>query len=152
MKIQCSKVSTTPLRQWGFRQCLPFSWTTLRGKHCRHPIAVIGVVDTFGLFLELAIICCASKSDHTFTLTTILYTTDLQNTGREFSMLFSKGDSDVVMILYNSEHQGKSCANLNFPFQNWRSGFCFSFWKTKENISSADSQVTQNRGRQFLKK
>ena len=36
-----------PLRQWGFRQCLPFSWTTLRGKHCRHPIAVMGVVDTF---------------------------------------------------------------------------------------------------------
>jgi hypothetical protein len=30
------------------RQCLPFSWTTLRGKHCRHPIAVMGVVDTFG--------------------------------------------------------------------------------------------------------
>ena len=21
-------VSTTPLRKWGFRQCLPFSWTT----------------------------------------------------------------------------------------------------------------------------
>jgi hypothetical protein len=35
--------------QWGFRQCLPFSWTTLRGKHCQHPIAVMGVVDTFGL-------------------------------------------------------------------------------------------------------
>ena len=30
-----------------FWQCLPFSWTTLRGKHCRHPIAVMGVVDTF---------------------------------------------------------------------------------------------------------
>ena len=30
-------VSTTPLRQWGFRQCLSFSWTTLRGKHCGHP-------------------------------------------------------------------------------------------------------------------
>ena len=44
-----SNVSTTPLRQWGFRQCLPFSWTTLRGKHCRHPIAVMGVVDTFEL-------------------------------------------------------------------------------------------------------
>ena len=29
-------ISTTPLRQRGFRQCLPFSWTTLRGKHCRH--------------------------------------------------------------------------------------------------------------------
>ena len=41
-------VSTTPLRQWGFQQCLPFSWTTLRGNHCRHPIAVMGVVDTFG--------------------------------------------------------------------------------------------------------
>ena len=40
-------VSTTPLRQWGFRQCLPFSWTTLRGKRCWHPIAVMGVVDTF---------------------------------------------------------------------------------------------------------
>ena len=26
---------------------LPFSWTTLRGKHCRHTIAVMGVVDTF---------------------------------------------------------------------------------------------------------
>ena len=34
-------ISTTPLRQWGFWQCLLFSWTTLRGKHCRHPIAVI---------------------------------------------------------------------------------------------------------------
>ena len=33
----------------GFRQCLPFSWTTLRGKHCRHSIAIMGVVDTFGL-------------------------------------------------------------------------------------------------------
>ena len=41
-------ISTTPLRQWGFQQCLPFSWITLRGKHCRHPIAVIVVVDTFG--------------------------------------------------------------------------------------------------------
>ena len=40
-------VSTTPLRQWGFRQCLPFSWTTLRGKHCQHPIAIMGVIDTF---------------------------------------------------------------------------------------------------------
>ncbi len=48
-KLHCPNVSTTPLRQWGFRQCLPFSWTTLRGKHCRHPIAVMGVVDTFGL-------------------------------------------------------------------------------------------------------
>ena len=46
--LRSPKVSTTPLRQWGFRQYLPFSWTTLRGKHCWHPIAIIGVVDTFG--------------------------------------------------------------------------------------------------------
>ena len=44
---QGSNVSTTPLWQWGFRQCLPFSWTTLRGKNCWDPIAVMGVVDTF---------------------------------------------------------------------------------------------------------
>ena len=36
-------VSTTPLPQWGFWQCVPFSWTTLRRKHWRHPIA-----DMFG--------------------------------------------------------------------------------------------------------
>ena len=36
-----SNVFTTPLRQWGFRQCLPLSWTTLRRKHCRHPIAIL---------------------------------------------------------------------------------------------------------------
>ena len=40
--------STSPLWQWGFRQCLPFSWKTLRGKHCPHPIAVMGVVEMFG--------------------------------------------------------------------------------------------------------
>ena len=45
--LHCLNVSTTPLPQWGFRQCLPFSLTTLRGKHCRHPIAVTGLVDTF---------------------------------------------------------------------------------------------------------
>jgi hypothetical protein len=46
-------VFTTPLRQWRFWQCLPFSWTILKGKHCRHPIAIMGVVelvDTFGLY------------------------------------------------------------------------------------------------------
>ena len=33
-------VSTNPLQQCCFQQCLPFSWTTLRGKHYWHPIAV----------------------------------------------------------------------------------------------------------------
>ena len=36
-----------PIMAMGFWQCLPFSWTTLIGKHCRHPIAVMGDVDTF---------------------------------------------------------------------------------------------------------
>ena len=42
-------VSRTPLWQQSFRQCLPVSWTILRGKYCRHPIVVMGVVDKFGL-------------------------------------------------------------------------------------------------------
>ena len=36
-----------PLQWWGFQQCLSFSWTTQRYKHFRHPIAIMGVVDTF---------------------------------------------------------------------------------------------------------
>ena len=32
--ILTGSVSTTPLWQWGFRQCLPFSWKRLKGKHC----------------------------------------------------------------------------------------------------------------------
>ena len=55
-------VSTTPLRQWGFRQCLPFSWTTLRGKHCRHLIAVMGVVDMFGLCFDSSIVVTVHNS------------------------------------------------------------------------------------------
>ena len=51
---QRPKVSTTPLWPWGFRQCLLFSWTTIKGKHCRHPIAIMGVVDTFGLCLVIS--------------------------------------------------------------------------------------------------
>ena len=47
MKWKCPNVSKIPLLQWGFQQCLPFSWTTLRGKLSRHPIAVVGVVDMF---------------------------------------------------------------------------------------------------------
>ena len=45
--IPSSNVSTTPFQQWGFRQCLPVSWTPLRDKLCRHPIAVMGVVDVW---------------------------------------------------------------------------------------------------------
>ena len=45
--IHSPNIPTTPLRQWGFRQCSSFSWKKLRGKHCRHPITAMGVVDTF---------------------------------------------------------------------------------------------------------
>ena len=47
MNIPGQNVSTTLLWQWGFWLCLLFSWTTLRGKHCWHPIAIMGVVDKF---------------------------------------------------------------------------------------------------------
>ena len=46
-KLQIRSVSATQLWQWVFWHCLPFSWTTLRGKHCQHPIAVMGW-DMFG--------------------------------------------------------------------------------------------------------
>ena len=42
------RAQTYPLRQWDFRQCFSFSWTTLKDKHCRHSIAVMGFVDMFG--------------------------------------------------------------------------------------------------------
>ena len=47
---QGPNISTTPLQQWGFPQCLPFSWTTLRGKHYRLLIAIMEVVDMFWHF------------------------------------------------------------------------------------------------------
>ena len=56
MKSKCSlgpNESTTPLRQWSFRQCLSFSWTTLRGKHFRKLHCRNGVVDMFGPKLHL---------------------------------------------------------------------------------------------------
>ena len=33
------KWSTTPLRQWGFRQSLPISWTILKSDHVEKPVA-----------------------------------------------------------------------------------------------------------------
>ena len=42
-------VPTSHIMEMGCRQCLPFSLTTLRIKHCQHPIAVMRLVDTFGL-------------------------------------------------------------------------------------------------------
>ena len=49
-EAEFTRMYLQPHYGWGFRQCLPFSWTTLTGKHCRHPIAVLGVVDMLGLY------------------------------------------------------------------------------------------------------
>ena len=47
-RLECIYYPNTTM---GFCQCLPFSWTTLTGKHSWHPIAMMGIVDTFGLGL-----------------------------------------------------------------------------------------------------
>ena len=62
-----------PIMAMGLSKCLPFSWTTLRGKHYLHPIAIMGVVYTFGqrvakdytanvLSAEIADECLQTKS------------------------------------------------------------------------------------------
>ena len=43
-----------PSMAMGFLAMFNLHWITLRGKHCRHPIAVMGVVDTFGLCVPAA--------------------------------------------------------------------------------------------------
>jgi hypothetical protein len=70
LRLPCPNVSTTPLRQWSFRQCLPFSWTTLRGKHCRHPI------DTFGPSVW---ICKKMSYDYKHLMGNLILTTSLWN-------------------------------------------------------------------------
>ena len=37
-----------PIMAMEFLAMFTFSWTTLRGKHCQHPIAVMGVVIPLG--------------------------------------------------------------------------------------------------------
>ena len=37
-----------PITTMGFSAMFTFQLDTLRGKNCRHPIAVMGVVDMFG--------------------------------------------------------------------------------------------------------
>ena len=41
------KLFVSNLEQVNGTKLYTFSWTTLRDKHCRYPIAVMGVVDTF---------------------------------------------------------------------------------------------------------
>ena len=45
----CPNVSTTPITAMGYRQCLPLSVVQLKGKHCRHPIAIMEVANAFQL-------------------------------------------------------------------------------------------------------
>ena len=48
----CPNVSITPIMAMGCRQCLPF-----RDKHCQHPIAVMGVIDTFKQYIVDVLWC-----------------------------------------------------------------------------------------------
>ena len=52
LQCQLAVTCSLPLWQWGFRQCLPFIWKTLRGKHCRQHIAVMRVVDTIEQYVN----------------------------------------------------------------------------------------------------
>ena len=100
------KVSTTPLRllgfrQWGFWQCLLFSWTTLRDKHCRHPITVMGVVDTFRtnhfLHFCLAFFILSSRTKDNLTQR-------CQNNLQTFNVVsfsFSKNMCIIILFLIN---------------------------------------------------
>ena len=54
--MYCPNISTTPLQQWGFQQCLPFSWTTLKDRYCRRPIAVMGRMVVLSRFLSVFIV------------------------------------------------------------------------------------------------
>ena len=51
----CWKAFSTPIMTWGRWQCLAFSCSTLRDKHCQRPIAVIGIAHAFEHCLKLAI-------------------------------------------------------------------------------------------------
>ena len=90
-----SNVSTTPLWQWVFWQCLPFSWPTLRDKHCRHPIAVIEVVDTFG---------------HSYWATSDKYPSN------HFQQLSEEGLSMLVTWICISDGLYDHSANRHMPF------------------------------------
>ena len=78
-----------------FWQCLPFSWTTLRGKHLRHPIAVIEVVDTFG---------------HSYWATSDKYPSN------HFQQLSEEGLSMLVTWICISDGLYDHSANRHMPF------------------------------------
>ena len=100
----CLNVSTTPLQQWGFWQCLPFSLTTLRRNHCWHPIAVMGFVDISGILFSVW-----DKS---------------HNPGANWSKLEHKQTTFVHMQSFI-----KGQTKLKFFFSSWR-----FFQKTNKRI------------------
>ena len=54
-KCECLNVSTTPITAMGCQQYLSLSVVQLKGKHCRKPHCCNGVVDMFGLGIELGL-------------------------------------------------------------------------------------------------
>ena len=113
----CPNVFTTPLRQWGFRQCLPFSWTTLRDKHCRHPIAVMGVVDMFGLDLFWFVLT------HSDQLKFVLICSDL------FRSVLICSDMFQFILIHSDPFQSNRSL---IPYQFQSVSLCSNpFWSTR---------------------
>ena len=108
-------VSTTPLRQWGFQQCLPFSWTTLRGKHCWHPIAVMGVVDLFGPNIRF----CFIKRPHHMTLLKGLW--PQQATATKYTQISST--AHLKFLEYVNIASFCACSKMHIKQMFWQ--FCF---------------------------
>ena len=76
-----------PITAMGFWQCLPFSWTLLRGKHCWHPIAIMGVVDI-----------CSGSTSLNLTLQLILY--NLAYTAQMYLQLpLRQWDAGIVYLI-----------------------------------------------------
>ena len=104
-KIRYSpNISTTPLWQWGFRQCLPYNQTALRGKHCGHPIAVMGVVDTFRHKFGPTLQTHPCNENRVFTVQYFL---------KEKKKLFSSTGNPVMktgFFLCGNTTQGKPCS------------------------------------------
>ena len=100
----------TQIRQWIFWQCLPLSWTTLRGKHYWHPIAIMSVVNKFEpchITLSLVVGChhwrllCRQRGILTSPKTKV--DASLKKTWKYFDIILSRQDNDshFKCITYN---------------------------------------------------
>ena len=112
----CPNVSTIPLRHWGFQECLPFSWTTLRGKHCRHPIAVMGVVDPCSKKIP-AHISSIAHFDGIKTFTNIcLLSSNIKLLGPNIYSILKLKEKNSSFVFYWNLYLKTNSANLTILF------------------------------------